>query len=255
METDLSQIKTTLSISSPGAKWLHFITAVLVIYSLILSANNSFTHIPATARHNKYKSHIDLSDHLAIPAGPAIPAGETENRKSTKNTSLRHANTVPNALERLNILKIRLSDLKKTHAFYPYIYQAASRYGVDPNLIKAIIMAESSYNPKAVSKRGARGLMQLMPRTAKSLGVEDCFNPAHNIDGGVRYFKKLLNQFDGDISLALAAYNAGSRHAREYNGIPPFKATRYYVKKVDALYRYYQSVYPSDRSTDNQTVL
>lgn len=116
--------------------------------------------------------------------------------------------------------------------FHEYIMRAAQAYEVDPALIRAIILAESSYNPQAVSNRGARGLMQLMPTTARSLGVLDSFDPAMNIDGGVRYFKLLLDRFQGDVSLALAAYNAGSRYVRKYGGVPPFRATRDYIKKV-----------------------
>lgn len=116
--------------------------------------------------------------------------------------------------------------------FQGIIVRVAGRYQVDPHLIQAIIFAESGYNPKAKSKKGARGLMQLMPSTAKALGVQDIYDPAENIDGGVRYFRSLLDRFDGDVQLALAAYNAGSRHVRNYEGIPPFKATRRYIKKV-----------------------
>jgi hypothetical protein len=116
--------------------------------------------------------------------------------------------------------------------FHGIIIKAAGRYEVDPHLIRAIILAESGYNPKAKSKKGARGLMQLMPSTAKSLGVEDIYDPEENIDGGVRYFRSLLDRFDGDVQLALAAYNAGSRHVRNYEGVPPFKATQRYIKKV-----------------------
>jgi len=129
---------------------------------------------------------------------------------------------------------------KKELLFLSIILQAAERHRVDPNLVKAIIMAESGYNPKAVSKKGARGLMQLMPKTAEALGVKDSFNPEHNVDAGVGYFKQLLNQFDGDVKLALAAYNAGSRKVRKYKGVPPFKATQYYVKKVFQYYNYYK---------------
>lgn len=121
--------------------------------------------------------------------------------------------------------------------FHPIILEEAHRYEIDPALVKAIIMAESGYNPQAISKRGAKGLMQLMPKTAKALGVEDLFNPKQNIRGGVQYFKQLVNQFDGDIKLALAAYNAGSKKVRHYQGIPPFKTTRYYIEKV---FKYYQ---------------
>ena len=130
---------------------------------------------------------------------------------------------------------------RKTEAsLHPIILQAANRYQVDPALIKAIIMAESSYNPKAISRRGARGLMQLMPKTAEALGVGDSFNPEHNINAGVRYFRKLLNRFDGDIKLALAAYNAGSRKVRKYQGVPPFRATHSYIRKVLEYHQYYR---------------
>ena len=126
---------------------------------------------------------------------------------------------------------------KKEQLFHPIIIQVSSRHQVDPALVKAIIMAESGYNPKAISKKGAKGLMQLMPSTAQALGVEDIFNPKQNISGGVRYFKQLVNKFDGDITLALAAYNAGSRNVRQYQGIPPFKSTQFYIEKV---FKYYQ---------------
>ena len=129
---------------------------------------------------------------------------------------------------------------KKERRFHPIILQEANRYKVDPCLVKAIIMAESGYNPKAISKRGAKGLMQLMPSTAEALGVEDIFNPEQNISGGIRYFKQLVNRFDGDVKLALAAYNAGSQKVRHYQGIPPFKSTQYYIEKVFKYYKLYK---------------
>lgn len=128
----------------------------------------------------------------------------------------------------------------KPPPFISYIIQASQAYEVDSALIRAIIMVESSCNPRAVSHRGARGLMQLMPVTAKWLGVDDAFDPALNIDGGVRYLKRLLDRFDGNIELALAAYNAGSRYVYKYGGIPPFRATRIYIKKVLWYHRQYQ---------------
>jgi len=130
---------------------------------------------------------------------------------------------------------------EKERVFHPLILKAANRYQVDSALIKAIIMAESNYNPKAVSKRGAKGLMQLMPKTAEALGVGDSFDPEHNINAGVRHFKNLLDQFDGDVKLALAAYNAGSRKVRKYRGVPPFGATRRYIKKVFEYHKYYKN--------------
>lgn len=126
------------------------------------------------------------------------------------------------------------------------IEDRARRYGVDPALVMAIVMAESSYDALAESHRGARGLMQLMPRTATALGVEDAFDPEENIDAGVRYFRRLMESFDGRTDLALAAYNAGSRRVREHQGVPPFPETQHYIKKVSQYYRYFQSLYGTE---------
>ena len=134
-----------------------------------------------------------------------------------------------------------VSGRKAEHLYHMFIIQTASHYQIDPALIKAIIMAESGYNTRAISKRGAKGLMQLMPVTAQSLGVEDIFNPHQNITGGVQYFKQMVNRFNGDVKLALAAYNAGSRNVRNYNGVPPFKATHSYIKKVFKYYQIYKN--------------
>jgi soluble lytic murein transglycosylase-like protein len=129
---------------------------------------------------------------------------------------------------------------RKERLFHPIILQEAKRYKVDPCLVKAIILAESGYNPRAISKRGAKGLMQLMPSTAEALGVEDIFNPKQNISGGIRYFKQLVKKFDGDVKLALAAYNAGSQKVRHFQGIPPYKSTQYYIEKVFKYYDMYK---------------
>ena len=136
--------------------------------------------------------------------------------------------------------KASFAQLLKERQFQEMILVASENYEIDAALIKAIIMAESGYNPKAISKVGARGLMQLMPRTAKSLGVEDIYNPEHNINGGVKYFKKLLVKYNGNIQLALAAYNAGWKNVKRYNGVPPFKATKKYIKKVETYRKYYK---------------
>jgi soluble lytic murein transglycosylase-like protein len=126
---------------------------------------------------------------------------------------------------------------KEERTFFPIIQKVSLRYNIDPALVKAIIRVESEYNPNAISNKGAKGLMQLMPVTARYLGVDDVFNPEQNIHAGVRHFKFLLKQFDGDVKLALAAYNAGTRHVKRYNAIPPFKETKRYLKKV---FRYYE---------------
>ena len=130
------------------------------------------------------------------------------------------------------------------------ILRAAQQHALDPALLRAVIMAESSYNPNAVSNRGAEGLMQLMPRTAAELGVKNSFDPEQNINGGAKYLRKLMDRFDNDVQLALAAYNAGSRYVRKYNGVPPFQATRLYIKKVIK----YRTMYRQTPSNGNQRV-
>lgn len=113
------------------------------------------------------------------------------------------------------------------------IFERASiKYNVPLNLLKAIGKAESDFNPKAVSKAGAQGVMQLMPKTAEELGVTDAFDPEQNIMGGAKYISDLLKRYDGDTKLALAAYNAGMGNVKKYGGIPPFEETQNYVVKV-----------------------
>jgi soluble lytic murein transglycosylase-like protein len=112
------------------------------------------------------------------------------------------------------------------------IHEAAGRYDVDADLILAIIMTESQFNPSAKSKRGAKGLMQLMPVTAGALDVADIYSPEENINAGTRHFRWLLDRFDGNVKLALAAYNAGEQNVVRYNGVPPYPETRAYVSRV-----------------------
>jgi soluble lytic murein transglycosylase-like protein len=113
----------------------------------------------------------------------------------------------------------------------------ARRHGLDPDLVIAVVSVESGFRPQAVSPKGAQGLMQLMPRTAESLGVVDAFDPEENLDGGVRHLVQLLTQYDGDVERALAAYNAGEGAVRRHHGVPPYRETRAYVKKVLERYR------------------
>ena len=121
------------------------------------------------------------------------------------------------------------------------IKEAAKRFGVDSSLIKAVIKAESDFDYQAVSGKGAQGLMQLMPETATDMRVRDPFNPEENILGGTRYLSLLLNRFDNNKSLALAAYNAGPEKVENYNGIPPYPETQTFVKKVLNYYQKYRS--------------
>lgn len=116
------------------------------------------------------------------------------------------------------------------------VSKISKKYNIDEKLVNAVIKQESGYNIKAKSKAGAMGLMQLMPATAKSLGVKDAYNPVQNIEGGVKYLSGLLKRYNGNIVLALAAYNAGSGAVSKYSGVPPYKETQNYVKSILANY-------------------
>jgi len=112
------------------------------------------------------------------------------------------------------------------------IREVAMRHGVSPNLVRAVVAVESAYDPRAVSPKGARGLMQLMPATASELGVKDVYDPRENLEGGTRYLRGLLDTYDGDVRLALAGYNAGATAVQRYGGVPPYPETRQYVRRV-----------------------
>lgn len=116
------------------------------------------------------------------------------------------------------------------------ISKISKKYGVDEKLVQAVIRQESGFNPKAVSHCGAQGLMQLMPATAKGLGVKDSMNPVQNVEGGVKHLKGLMARYNGNLILALAAYNAGGGNVDKYGGVPPFKETQNYVKSILANY-------------------
>ena len=112
------------------------------------------------------------------------------------------------------------------------VTNACAKYNIEPRLVMALIQQESGFNQNAISKAGAQGLMQLMPATAKALGVTNAFNPQENIEGGVRYLKSMLDKFNGNKILALAAYNAGPNAVDKYNGVPPYKETQNYVMSI-----------------------
>jgi hypothetical protein len=208
----------------------------LIIYIAVLGLFNEV--------HSEGHVAIRVDEKRTNPSGQGLAAHKGQYQNPSHSTPKRTAVSQPQdvtcqdggSIPRKKRMKVTLPWEEKARPFQPIIKQVATRYEVDPALINAIIMAESGYNARAVSKQGAMGLMQLMPNTARALGVEDSFDPVHNINGGVRYLKQLLRQFNHDIKLALAAYNAGSSRVRAHRGIPPIKATQSYVKRVFEYY-------------------
>ena len=190
---------------------------------------------------------------LLVALFPAMPAAASDIYKYEDDEGVLHFTDAPTD----HRFKIFMRDIKKDRQlrtsfrlmgcagnpaeFDPIINSCALEYGVDKSLVKAVIHAESGYDPNAVSAKGASGLMQLMPQTAKSLKVANSFDPADNIRGGVRYLKFLLDTFRGDVTLALAAYNAGLARVAQYNGVPPYEETRNYVARVMQYRKSYQN--------------
>jgi soluble lytic murein transglycosylase-like protein len=150
---------------------------------------------------------------------------------------------LPFTLQDRNLSHLTLTPQKiegSVSTYDHWIRAACRKHSLDPALVKAVIHAESQFDPLALSPRGAAGLMQLDPVTIRELGIKDPFDPKHNIDGGVRYLKDLLDTFEGDHKLALAAYNAGPNQVHKHNGVPPFKDTQKYLDQVFRYLAYYQ---------------
>ena len=225
--------------------------------SSVYSRNISFLYYPGTdgnvgqtATDSLFQRIMQMdvagtdfdSESMASTFGEILPELQTvptelQFRKAVWTDSMMNQYNQPSIEEKGYI--VRGQDLK-TLRYDTIIKKVADRHNVDPALIKAIITVESYFNDKAESHKGAKGLMQLMPRTAKELGVTDILDPEQNIDAGARYYKWLLERLKGKHDLALAAYNAGIKRVMDYRGIPPFAETRAYVIKVQRYYKKYK---------------
>lgn len=197
--------------------------------SVMLSRFSAGTDIASVeSRVKRLQTMIDALETQRQSAPPQDPA-QLQGKVSFKSY-LGNATPPPKITPLTGTLKERFETIQ------PLVQKYAAQYNIDINLVNAVIRQESGFNPNAVSHAGAQGLMQLMPSTAKSLGVKNPFDPEQNLAGGIRHLAGLLEQYQGNVALALAAYNAGSGAVAKYNGIPPYKETQNYVRKILAAY-------------------
>ncbi len=174
-----------------------------------------------------------------VESSPLDIQNETQTQtKTQEDKKVQKIEELKNAIN----LKSKI-DLKSQSTNVEEIIETyANKYNIDGDFIKAIIKQESNFNSDATSKKGAMGLMQLMPKTAESLGVVDAYNPNQNIEGGVKYLRGLLDRFDNNNELALAAYNAGPTAVKKYGGVPPYKETQNYVNSIMSAYEQLKSL-------------
>jgi len=214
---------------------------------LIQNFVNNSSQAQAYSRVNELNSYIDkfYPKENSVSASDAFKEILSESEIESSNNSVFKVGQKPSEIKPLPFGSLsKLTDTstssEKTsntkEAILGYINEVCENYGVDEKLVQALVKQESGFNPNAISKAGAMGLMQLMPSTAKSLGVSDAMNPKENIEGGVKYLKQMLDKYHGNKILALAAYNAGPGAVDKYSGVPPYKETQNYVRSILANY-------------------
>jgi soluble lytic murein transglycosylase-like protein len=182
-----------------------------VVYDATLSNGFTIHHVRHEVIGEKTRLYTDEKSYLDVPTASITEMVESEE-------ALPVAEKAPELKPKVDLNEI--------------VNSASDKHMIDADLIASVIRAESDFNPKAKSPKGAQGLMQLMPGTASKLGVTDAYDPAANVDGGTQYLRNLLLKYNGDIVKALAAYNAGPKRVEQYHGVPPYRETRTYVAKI-----------------------
>jgi soluble lytic murein transglycosylase-like protein len=201
------------------------------------SAQPSASVAPRPARRLEYWSNTEHRwKPVPRPTPGAMSAARSAAQEVASFVGTKPAASTPQPAINPNYVNLARGRNVSSSEVDKAIEEAARRHQVDPNLVRAVIQVESNFNPQALSKKGAMGLMQLMPATARSLNVSNPFDPAQNVDAGVRHLKSLLNSFGGNIPLSLAAYNAGERAVLKHYSIPEFSETKSYVRQITNIY-------------------